>query len=608
MVRRRALILLLAGFFALLLGIFSAGAPAHAQTATTTAPLQVVSTVPADGDILNAAPAEIVLNFAETLPDISALIQLVDSQKRLLKLGQPIAFNNRMSLKVRVLELNGLPAGTYQVIYAVQGNDKTTFSGKFTFSLEAAGGSTADSGVTDTTEPATIETGGLGLTTSNYSNGFFGYIGRLLGYIGLAGLAGALLLIALAWAEGVEYVLTVRHLILMWALGTVGDLMVLGCLSADRGGTSFAKGLLPTSWSEAFGDSYGKAVVIRFLAMAASVWVARHPERVVDNNSNLMALAGPGVAILTYGWSRHPETIISAPFGALHMLGVSAWLGGALLLTRVVLAGPGEADLVTAVRKFRGIALPALGLTVLTGVVETALRLGGPRNLLNTGYGKIFILKMFAVAAMAFIGTANRQFAHARLSRSRSLPPGPAQRLRKSVRNEVAIGIFVLVLTGWLVGVKAPDGASTDPGSTATNTYVSEDGSFKAEVTFGPRKVGAQVELHFRLLKPESIKNGLITLTPNDVNVESFEIPIEGTPNFGFGPDQGFVFPASGAWTITITGTGPDGELPPITARFDVANQDGTTPTPTSSTSTVPTSRETLPPETTPPTDSVATP
>ena len=40
------------------------------------------------------------------------------------------------------------------------------------------------------------------------------------------------------------------------------------------------------------------------------------------------------------------------------------------------------------------------------------------------------------------------------------------------------------------------------------------------------------------------------------MNTASIEVPIEGSPRYGFGPDQGFVFPASGTWTITISGTG----------------------------------------------------
>lgn len=602
MQRRRALLLLLTGLFTLLFSSFGSDAPAQAQTPTT-APIGVIATTPADGETLTAAPPEIILNFAAILPDIEAVIQLQNSNRELLNVGQPIAFNNRTSLKVRVLEQNGLPAGGYTVTWLVKPKNSKPVSGKFNFILQAPDGATTGTdSTTDTTEPLKIETGGLGLAKSNYSGGFLGLIGRLLGYLGLAAFAGALIFVALAWAEGVEYVLTVRHLIGAWALGTLGNLISLAAVVADTKGVSLARGLLPTTWGAALDSTYGKVLVIRFLAMAASLWVARRPERVVDSTSRLMAFGGPGLAVITYGWSRHPEGLVSIPFGILHMLGISAWFGGAALITRVVLAGPGEADLVTALKKFRGIALPALGLTVFSGLVEAGLHLGGARNLFNTGYGKIFILKFLAVAAMAFVGTANRQFVRARLSRTRTLPPRPAQRLRKSVRTEILVGAFVLLLTGWLTGAKAPNAASSDPAAVNKNTLVSDDGSFKVEVTFGPKKVGAQVEVHFRLLKPKSLTNGLITFTPNDVNAASIEIPIEGTPRYGFGPDQGFVFPASGTWTITVTGTGPDGDLPAASGQFVVLNQDGSDPTPTSSTIATESTRLTVP-DTTEPVD-----
>ena len=203
---------------------------------------------------------------------------------------------------------------------------------------------------------------------------------------------------------------------------------------------------------------------------------------------------------------------------------------------------------------------------------------------------------------MAFVGTANRQFVRSRLARTRTLPPRPAQRLRKSVRTEIMIGAFVLLLTGWMTGAKAPDAGSSDPAAVNKNTLMSDDGTFKVEVTFGPKKVGAQVEVHFRLLKPKTITNGLIAFTPNDVNAASIEVPIEGSPRYGFGPDQGFVFPASGTWTITVTATGPDGDLPAASGQFAVRNQDGSEPTPTSSTIATDITRQTVP-DTTEPVD-----
>ena len=131
--RRRALSWLLAGLVTLLMGAFLGDAPAHAQTATND-PLQVVSTTPADGETLTAAPPEIILNFAAILPDIEAIIQLQNSQRQILRTGQPIAFNNRTSLKVRVLEQTGLPAGAYAVSYLVKPKNGESISGKFAFS------------------------------------------------------------------------------------------------------------------------------------------------------------------------------------------------------------------------------------------------------------------------------------------------------------------------------------------------------------------------------------------------------------------------------------------------------------------------------------------
>lgn len=592
--RRRALTVLLAGLLTLLIGALAPTSPAGAQSGTTV-PISLLATNPTDGEVLTAAPPDIVLTFADTLPDIDAVIQLQNAKRELLNTGQPIAFNNRTALRVRVLEQAGLPAGAYTVTWLIAPKNTKPISGKFSFTLEAPGGASSGTDVTGDTTPVEIDTDGLGLAKSNHSGGFLGLVGRLLAYIGLAGLVGALLLILVAWPEGVEYVLTVRHLIVMWTLGAIGNLLLVATATADAEGISVARGIVPTEWNAILDTGYGKALVIRFLAVAVSLWVVRRPERVIDASTRWMALGGPGLALITYGWSRHPEGLAAVPFGVVHMVAISAWFGGAMLLTRVVLAGPGEADLSTAVRKFRGIALPALLLSVLTGLVEIAMRLGGARNLLNTGYGRLFILKVLAVAAMAFVGTANRQFAQQRLMRSRILGPRASAKLRRSVRTEVIAGGFALFLTASLIASNAPGSASADPAVTNKDTYVSEDGTFKAEVTFGPKRVGAQVELHFRLITPNEIDSGLITLTSNDANVASIEIPIEGQPRYGFGPEQGFIFPASGTWTITISASGASGELPTIGGQFVVRNQDGSDPTPTSSTLVPETTRATVP-------------
>ncbi len=571
---------------------------ATAQSATTPSSITLVSSSPADSAVLTAAPPEILLNFAAALPDMDATVQLQNSSKQMLSVGQPIAFNNRMSLRIRVLEQNGLPAGTYSVIWVIKPHSGTAVSAKFSFTLQAPGatggasGAVGSSGATSAGS-ATVDTKGLGLATSSGSSGggLLGVLGRLLGYIGIAGLAGGLALIVVAWSEGVEYVLTVRHLVTAWAIGTIGDLFSVASAASAGGAGSVARGMVPTSWGHAMHSTFGKFLVLRLVAMAACVWVARKPERLLDANSQWSAMAGPAVVLVTYGWSRHAAGTLAAPIGIAHVTAVAVWFGGAALLVRVVLAGPGEADLVGAVRGFRRLANPALVVTVITGLIEMGIHLGGLGKLAHTTYGRVLVIKILAVAVMAVVATANRQYARQRFARARHLDARPAAKLQRSVRTEVSVGLVVFLLTAAMVGSSSPKSTSASPAVIAANrtTFSSNDGTFSAQLLFGPRRTSAKVELHFTLLKPSSIRNGVITLTPPDPSADSsIVIPIAGTPRYGFGPAQGFQFPVAGTWKINITGKGPNGDLTPIEGTFTVTNADGSVPTTTAPPTTAP--------------------
>jgi copper transport protein len=600
--RRRPLRLLLTGLLTLVMGALAFSGATWAQT-TPTSGITAVSTKPVDGADIQATPAQLVINFEQRLPDgVEAIVQLQNGNRELQNIGQPIAINGRLALRVAVLE--ELPAGNYTVTWLVRPKGGTAVSGKFSFTLSAPTVTTTP--VTDASGsivvPAKPDTGGLGLKKSDNSGGLLGTLGRTLGYIGLAALAGALILIALTWAEGVEYVLTLRHLWAAWVIGVVGNLLTVASAAADTKGVSVARGMIPNQWDKLLDTSSGKALVIRLLAMVGCAWVAARPERVVDSGTQWMALGLPLLGLATYGWSRQygGTSAAAIPAGVAHAIAVAAWFGGAAILTRVVLAGPGDEDLVQAVRGFRRIAVPSLLVVVVSGVVQTSIHLDGVGNLFSTSYGKIFVLKMLAVAAMTFVAMANRSFARHRLGRSRQLDVRPAARLRRSVRTEVMAGALVFLLTGWLAGTATPGAAASDPARVNKDTYVSADGSFKAEILFGPKRVLANVELHFRLLKPEVIQDGLITFTPEDGHSAGIEVPIDGTPNYGFDADQGFTFGSGGTWTITITGKDGDGkDLPTITEQFVVNNQDGSAPLPTTATTTVTTVRRTVPQTTT---------
>jgi len=88
--------------------------------------------------------------------------------------------------------------------------------------------------------------------------------------------------------------------------------------------------------------------------------------------------------------------IVGVPLSIVHALAMSVWIGGVVLLARVVLAGPGEEDLVHAVRGFARLSNLAIGATIVTGIVQMILLDGG--DLFGTSHGRVLLLKTVAVA------------------------------------------------------------------------------------------------------------------------------------------------------------------------------------------------------------------
>ena len=63
-------------------------------------------------------------------------------------------------------------------------------------------------------------------------------------------LFGALVVISVAWPEGVEYILTVRLLRTAWGLAVAGGSLFAAALAANQSGKSLGSSLIPTSWGD----------------------------------------------------------------------------------------------------------------------------------------------------------------------------------------------------------------------------------------------------------------------------------------------------------------------------------------------------------------------
>ena len=284
---------------------------------------------------------------------------------------------------------------------------------------------------------------------------------RLFSTMSVAVLLGSFVLIAMAWPEGVEYILTVRFLRITYYIAVASTVGFVICMTSQITGQSFGSSISPLEWKHLTDTGPGAAALVRLVFTVACVYVTMRPERLIDTSTHLAALAIPAVAVASMGFDRAlgDLPVLGAIAGVAHVLGMAVWFGGLVLLARVVLAGPGESDLVHAVRGFSRISTPAIIVTVASGVVQT-WRLDRS-GLFSTGHGYVMLLKTVAVAVMIFIGVAARQFVTERLTRVEVMSAPTANRLRRAFGFEAIVGVIVLVLSSWLLALTPAHAASS---------------------------------------------------------------------------------------------------------------------------------------------------
>ncbi|MDQ4024854.1 MAG: CopD family protein, partial [Actinomycetota bacterium] len=108
-----------------------------------------------------------------------------------------------------------------------------------------------------------------------------------------------------------------------------------------------------------------------------------------------------------------------------------------------------------AVRHFSHVAIVAIGIVLVTGVVGSILHVAHPGDLIDTPYGLTLAIKIAFFGLILALGGFNHFVIRKRFERAleRSEAPGGAAVLfRKAIALELAIGVVLMGLTGWLTG------------------------------------------------------------------------------------------------------------------------------------------------------------
>jgi copper transport protein len=395
--------------------VFPASAFAHAS---------LIGKSPTFRERLAAPPKQVVLQFDQTIELLPKAILVLDARGRNLA-GAP-------QLKVRTLTapLPALPRGPYTIRWRAMSTDGHVVSGVYTF------------GVGVPAPPIDDAVGAQGPTTEEH-------VVRWLYFVSLALLVGGLgftLLLGLP-ASKRFYVIT--------AIGAVAVLevnIVAFLLRAEDAlqlpFVNFLYGDLSPIASTRFGSAF-IAMELGYALVAALLFLAWLTER----RRLLWAALLIGLGFAS-GLSLSGHATDGAWPGELadwvHLSAAALWVGGLVQLAAVVWPTAPELRR-TAFLRFSRLATVLVALLLSAGTYLSILRLPHVRDLWETGYGQVLLVKLGLVALALAWGAGHKFLAVPRIERD-----GIAGKLGRSLVGESAVAMAVLLAAAVLVDSKPP--------------------------------------------------------------------------------------------------------------------------------------------------------
>ncbi|CAM5472120.1 copper resistance CopC/CopD family protein [Streptomyces coeruleorubidus] len=395
---RTVVLLLLAAACALLAG----AAPASAHAAVT-------GSDPAQGAVVDKAPARISLTFSEQVAMSGDSLRVLDPEGKRVDAGEP---SNVSGTTYAVRLHSGLPDGTYTVAYQVVSADSHPVAGAYTFSIGAP------SKTSVTVSDQATDDGVVGW--------LYGF-GRYVSYAGFIVMAGGAAFVLACWPRGSGVRPVQRFVVSGWLTLTAATLALLLLRGSFTGSGKVADIFDLSLLGQVLQTKTGAALVSRLLLLAAAaLFIAvlfgaydkrEDPQEKRDLTFGL-AIGGVVVAAgLAASWamSEHASVGLQAgiamPVDVVHLLAVAAWLGGLGALLVALYRAPADAPVdASAVRRFSRIAFGSVLALIATGTYQSWRQLGSWSAFTDTRYGQLLLAKIALVAVLVGVAWISRRW------------------------------------------------------------------------------------------------------------------------------------------------------------------------------------------------------
>ncbi|MEZ0578660.1 copper resistance protein CopC [Nocardioides sp. MH1] len=525
-VRRALAAVILAGT---LLVLATAPASAHAS---------LVSTDPADGQVLQQAPEEVTLTFDEPVRVVDDGVEVYDAT------GEPLGVDAAARDEAVTADLpSDLADGSYVVVWRVISDDGHPVAGSLTFHIGAPSPSVRPPHEPSVTDDATMRS-------------VVGSV-QALSYVSLLVAGG--LTIFLSWtARGVRLREEVRRRLLRTlraaALVAVAVAAVGVPLSGAYQRGAGLGGLLDAASVDPDLVRHDLTVLLLQavgLGLAAALSGRATPSLAGDIGAGL-AVWSP--ALVGHTRAYRPESLLVLT-DALHLSAGAVWLGG---LVGLALALPSlasrEREGALLLSRFSTVAAGLLAVLVGAGTLMAWRILGSWGALVDTTYGRLLLVKIGLALVVVAIAGWNRFVLLPRVDDgTHQARRRTTQRVRTTVLAEAVLLVGVLAVTGFLVEQPPrAEGSTAAPASSGRVARAAVDDLQVLAVLddTDARRRGLTVQVQDAFGEPVDLRGRpVVSVSNGDVDLGA--VPVEPT---AAGTYRAVItFPAPGDWTVQVS-------------------------------------------------------
>lgn len=473
-----------------ILAVLAAALAALALAPAAYAHAVLEQATPSNDAVLQTSPREVTLRLSEAVDTPQDAVRVLDAKGNRVDDGtvsQPTSTSVVSRLR------SDLPDGTYTVAWRAVSADSHPVFGAFVFHVGSPGANPEGLGLEEVL---------AGEQTPKTVSVTFTAI-RFLSYALIFLCAGGTAAIALALGgmdESVRRRLLALVGVFAAALAVVSlfGIVLQGASSLAVGlGQAFRWGTVEPVLDTRFGQVWlARAVVAAGLAGLAWLLARRRgPDGLLD-----LALVLCVGLVLSPAASGHASVAGALAFvsDVVHVQAGAVWVGGlAFLVMALLLTRDKRWELArTAVPRFSNMAVAAVSVLLVAGVVNGYLEVRTWSGLWETTYGRLLLVKAGLVLPLLGLGLYNNRVSVPRL-RAGTASAADRRGFLRSTAVELGIMVAVVAVTAVLASEPPAKAVAAPSGPYATTTQI---GPLEANVVVDPAQIGSNT-IHVYLLE-----------------------------------------------------------------------------------------------------------